>query len=96
MTNGPLDFLLTCAAPVASIPMAVPSGRFFDKVTLYSDAYFSPQRDGPKLLQAAIAYQDRLALLYRFVNPRVRVLVLTKFSNLASHVSVCLKPIRFK
>ena len=56
--------------------MAAPpghSGRFFGKVIMDPSATFEPRRDGPRLLQAAIAYNDKLDLLYRLMNPRVRL-----------------------
>ena len=57
---------------MAALP---PSIRFLEKAILDPNMAFNTQRgDGIRLLQAALAYPDKLDLLYRFMHPKVSML----------------------
>ena len=53
-----------------------PSIRFLEKAILDPNMAFNAQRDGIRLLQAALAYPDKLDLLYRFMHPKVSMCML--------------------
>jgi hypothetical protein len=46
--------------------------RFFDKVTLDAGATIEAARDGERFLEAILAHDDKIDLLYRLVSPKAR------------------------
>ena len=65
-----------CSAFLLNAVMAAPSFRFLEKMILDPGATFDAKKDGQRLLQEATVYRDRLNLLYRLMNNRVRPILL--------------------
>jgi hypothetical protein len=46
--------------------------RYFDKLSKDGDASLTGERDASQFLQACMTYDDRMELLFRLGNPKVR------------------------